>query len=182
MQRASSRLTPVAVRLGAAGVILLGGWLLWRGLPTGAPVPAEEARGIKLQPTFTSTPVGGDPAEGAQAADLAQAAPAEAAPMQIIIVTPTPNASRQVTVGGAIIDRPLAVAGAEQPPVLNDMQPAVAGMETGWGQGWETELLRCNWCSWRLTRLPWSCRRWWRNSSASRWPRSRSFHCPDWSR
>lgn len=128
------RLAPVAVRLGAAGFIVVGGWLAWRGLPANAPIPAEEARGITLQPTFTSTPVGGL-ADGAVA--LAQEAPAaaEAAPMQIIIVTPTPNAGRQVTVGGAIIDRPLAVAGAEQLPVQSDMQPAVAGLGVGLENG-----------------------------------------------
>ncbi len=137
------------MRLGAAGVILVGGWLAWRGLPAGAPAPAEEARGIKLQPTFTSTPSGGsaaDAADGAQAVTsvqgaLAQApAAGEAAPMQIIIVTPTPNAGRQVTVGGAIIDRPLAVAGAEQPPVQNDMQPAVAGLGGDLGAGMRAGL------------------------------------------
>ena len=61
------------------------------------------------------------------------------APIQIVIVTPTPNPARQVTVGGAIIDRPLAVAGSEQGSdlagaqslLLTDLQPAVAGLGGG---------------------------------------------------
>lgn len=129
------RLVPVAAFLGAAGVIVFAGWFAWRGLSDAQVAPTEQVYTLNLRPTFTPTPGEGATGEGAAGvtAGLAdgESAPVELAPMQIVIVTPTPNPNRQVMVGGAIIDRPLAVAGGEQQMVMGDMQPAVAGLGAG---------------------------------------------------
>jgi murein DD-endopeptidase MepM/ murein hydrolase activator NlpD len=110
-------------------VVAAGGWLLWPNLPFNAPAGAEETAALRLRPTFTATPQ----EEGIAALPLDTST---VPPIQIVIVTPTPNPARAVTVGGAIIDRPLAVAGSEQANlaggdqalVLTDLQPAVAGL------------------------------------------------------
>jgi murein DD-endopeptidase MepM/ murein hydrolase activator NlpD len=125
--------SPARVRVGLAGfavIILGGGWFVWSSLPFNASAAGGQERA--LRPTFTPTPK----IEGIAAI------PADtptAAPIQIVVVTPTPNPDRLVTVGGAIIDRPLAVAGSEhgsdlagsQPLLLTDLQPAVAGLGGG---------------------------------------------------
>ncbi len=120
---ALKRMRPAALRVGLAGVVVATGWFLWLRLPMNAPT-AEYELALRLRPTFTATPD-----NGASALAAVPMGMPTAAPMQIIIVTPTPNPARMVTVGGAVIDRPLAVAGSEQPLLLSDLQPAVAGMD-----------------------------------------------------
>jgi murein DD-endopeptidase MepM/ murein hydrolase activator NlpD len=110
----------------ATAVLVSAGWLLWsRGmadaktLPQGAELASRAAAAepgtiLGLRPTFTPTPLaatrlGGEsaPAVVVDSSELAQ----------IVIVTPTPDPRRSLTVAGAIIDRPLAVAGAERTSV-----------------------------------------------------------------
>jgi murein DD-endopeptidase MepM/ murein hydrolase activator NlpD len=116
--------------------VVATGWFLWPRLPMNAPA-AEDELALRLRPTFTATPNNGTSNNSADAAALAGGSigMSAAAPMQIVIVTPTPNPSRLVTVGGAVIDRPLAVAGSEQPLLLSDLQPAVAGLDGSAAQG-----------------------------------------------
>lgn len=129
---------------GAAGLLAAGGWFAWQTF-SATPAPAQESISLKLRPTFTPTPkddLASAPADSSLGADAVALAPVvEAAPMQIVIVTPTPNPNRLVTVGGTIIDRPLAVAGAEQLPAESDMQPAVAGLGGGVRAGAAAPLL-----------------------------------------
>jgi murein DD-endopeptidase MepM/ murein hydrolase activator NlpD len=126
---------PARMRVGLAGfvvVILAGGWFVWPSLPFNASAAGGQERALRLRPTFTPTPK----MEGIAAIT---ADTPTAAPIQIVVVTPTPNPDRLVTVGGAIIDRPLAVAGSEhgsdlaggQALLLTDLQPAVAGLGGG---------------------------------------------------
>ena len=129
-QKNSRRLAPVAVSFGAAGVLVFAGWFAWRTVPVTSAAPTAQASSLNLRPTFTPTPGDGATA-GDAAVALAEGASVEAVPMLIVIVTPTPNPNRQITVGGAIIDRPLAVAGGERALVLTDMQLAVAGLDAG---------------------------------------------------
>lgn len=102
----------------AVAVLASSGWLLWtRGGAADNPphaaaaveraAPADEAGMILgLRPTFTPTPQPGATPMPiiADTSELAQ----------IVIVTPTPDPRRAVTVAGAIIDRPLAVAEMER--------------------------------------------------------------------
>ena len=130
-------LSPVLLRTGLAGfviVIVAGGWFAWPHLPFNTAAADDQAQALRLRPTFTPTPA----KEGVAA--ISSDTPT-VAPIQIVIVTPTPHADRLVTVGGAIIDRPLAVAGSEHGSdtsqgaslLLTDLQPAVAvgGSQSG---------------------------------------------------
>jgi murein DD-endopeptidase MepM/ murein hydrolase activator NlpD len=102
----------------AAAVLVSGGWLLWSqtmadASDASAPVVVaanaaapEPGTILGLRPTFTPTPrIDATPTPVViDASELAQ----------IVIVTPTPDPRRALTVAGAIIDRPLAVAGLER--------------------------------------------------------------------
>lgn len=112
---------PIVAGVGAVGaIVLVTGWWFWP--QADAASLAKPAQVTQLRPTFTSTPVRDDVLAAAPASGI------QPAPIQIIIVTPTPNPNRLVKVGGAIIDRPLAIAGAEQAGAMGDLQPAVAGL------------------------------------------------------
>lgn len=102
----------------AAAVLVSGGWLLWSQTMTDvgeAPAPVviaanaaapEPGTILGLRPTFTPTPRA-DATPTPVVIDTRELA-------QIVIVTPTPDPRRALTVAGAIIDRPLAVAGLER--------------------------------------------------------------------
>jgi len=122
------RLAPVVLGIGLAGVIFVAGWQLWpqanaNDLVGGANQARADGKRSLLRPTFTSTP---KPAGASQQRTVSDET--QVVPMQIVIVTPTPNPNRLVNVGGAIIDRPLAVAGAELALAQGDFQPSVAGL------------------------------------------------------
>jgi len=87
-------------------------------------VPTEGASNLLgLVPTFT--PTVSLPQEAATAPAGAEAL---AVPLQVVIVTPTPKASRGIAVAGTIVDRPVAMAGGEQNAFLDALQPAMAGL------------------------------------------------------
>lgn len=102
----------------AVAVLASGGWLLWSqtmadASDTPAPVviaanaaAPEPGTILGLRPTFTPTPRA-DATSTPVVIDTSELA-------QIVIVTPTPDPRRALTVAGAIIDRPLAVAGLER--------------------------------------------------------------------
>lgn len=102
----------------AAAVLISGGWLLWSQTmadASDAPTPEviaanaaapEPGTILGLRPTFTPTPRA-DATPTPVVIDTSELA-------QIVIVTPTPDPRRALTVAGAIIDRPLAVAGLER--------------------------------------------------------------------
>ena len=102
----------------AAAVLASGGWLLWsqtQADASDAPAPVivaanaaapEPGTILGLRPTFTPTPRA-DATPTPVVIDTSELA-------QIVIVTPTPDPRRALTVAGAIIDRPLAVAGLER--------------------------------------------------------------------
>ena len=117
----SRRSLPVKnlIRTGVAvAVLLAGGWLLWSRTQADAGDAAPGAVGVAkaaapepgtilgLRPTFTPTPRP-DATPTPVIIDTSELA-------QIVIVTPTPDPRRALTVAGAIIDRPLAVAGLER--------------------------------------------------------------------
>ena len=102
-----------AVRVAVAVGVLAAGWWLWlsstaeNGTGVEPAVAADllvaEDPGtvLGLRPTFTPTPASpAGPLAGIDTSELAQ----------IVIVTPTPDPRRAVTVAGAAIDRPLAAA------------------------------------------------------------------------
>lgn len=104
-----------AVRGVVAVCVLAAGWVLWLSstVEDGAGVEpaiaaelstaADPATVLGLRPTFTPAPAA-TPLPAIDTSELAQ----------IVIVTPTPDPRRAVTVAGAAIDRPLAVDGAER--------------------------------------------------------------------
>lgn len=115
-------------------VVLVGGWGIWSRISndTALSRPAEAAatpsgardngQGLAaLRPTFTPTPiVAGTPtAGGAQTAITA-----DTELLQIVIVTPTPDVRRLLTVAGAVVDRPLAVSGSERTNAGTGLLPA----------------------------------------------------------
>lgn len=121
----------------AAAVLISGGWLLWSQTladASDAPAPVMVAANVAapepgtilgLRPTFTPTPRA-DATPTPVVIDTSELA-------QIVIVTPTPDPRRALTVAGAIIDRPLAVAGLERANVglagllpINVSSPAAA--------------------------------------------------------
>ena len=127
---------PALVRVGFVGAAVVAGWWLWPKGPdaelllsalaavthTPAAVISSDAstQMAGLRPTFTPTPDAlGTPLLAVGAAK------GLAAPMQIVIVTPTPGSQRTVLVAGAIIDRPLATAGNERTITLAGLVPAV---------------------------------------------------------
>lgn len=107
-----------AVRMIAAViVVVVSAWLVWtRSVANdsrlGGEIVAGEQTSISepgtilgLRPTFTPTPASlATPLPVIDASELTQ----------IVIVTPTPDPRRALTVGGAIIDRPFAIANAER--------------------------------------------------------------------
>ena len=105
-----------AVRAAVAVSVVAAGWLLWLRSTSddgGVVEPAiaaersaaEPGTILGLRPTFTPTPVpSATPVPTIDTSELAQ----------IVIVTPTPDPRRAFTVAGAVVDRPLAVAGAER--------------------------------------------------------------------
>ncbi|HHW86851.1 MAG TPA: peptidoglycan DD-metalloendopeptidase family protein [Chloroflexi bacterium] len=102
----------------AAAVLVSGGWLLWSQTmadASDAPAPVviaanaaapEPGAILGLRPTFTPTPRA-DATPTPVVIDTSELA-------QIVIVTPTPDPRRALTVAGAVIDRPLAVAELER--------------------------------------------------------------------
>ncbi|MFO7631140.1 MAG: hypothetical protein R6W76_01305, partial [Caldilinea sp.] len=103
-----------AIRIGVAlAVVASSGWLVWtRGVADDnrssvevavdnkAPI-SEPGTILGLRPTFTPTPAAAEtPLAIVDTSELAQ----------IVIVTPTPDPRRALTVAGAVIDRPFAVA------------------------------------------------------------------------
>jgi len=121
----------------AAAVLISGGWLLWSQTladASDAPAPVMVAANaaapepgtiLGLRPTFTPTPRA-DATPTPVVIDTSEL-------VQIVIVTPTPDPRRALTVAGAIIDRPLAVAGLERANVglagllpINVSSPAAA--------------------------------------------------------
>lgn len=110
---AGSRRILLAAGAGLGVLLLAGGaWLLWPRQNQLQPTAQAKALTANagngqislnriLQPTFTPTPSGAERAAGG------------AAPIQIVVVTPTPNPNQRVSVGGKLVDRPLAVAGSE---------------------------------------------------------------------
>ncbi len=115
----------------AAAVLVSGGWLLWSRTVADAaeappPVAVAQAAApepgtiLGLRPTFTPTPRA-DATPTPVVIDTSELA-------QIVIVTPTSDPRRALTVAGAIIDRPLAVAGVERANVgLAGLLPIGAG-------------------------------------------------------
>ena len=126
----------LVIPVGVLSAVLLFGWWLWpkvspEGLllstaqavatPQLAFVPTEPAgRLLLLQPTFTPT---ADPGDGAQ---QLIAAVARAAPLQVVVVTATPNSNRRILVAGEPIARPLARAAGEQMAPDDGILPAVS--------------------------------------------------------
>ncbi|MCB0050199.1 MAG: peptidoglycan DD-metalloendopeptidase family protein, partial [Caldilinea sp.] len=106
-----------AVRAAVAVSVVAAGWLLWLrstdndggvvepAIAAERSAAAEPGTILGLRPTFTPTPVpSATPVPTIDTSELAQ----------IVIVTPTPDPRRAFTVAGAVVDRPLAVAGAER--------------------------------------------------------------------
>lgn len=103
--------------IAAVIVVVVSAWLVWtRSVANdsrlGGEIVAGEQTSISepgtilgLRPTFTPTPASlATPLPVIDASELTQ----------IVIVTPTPDPRRALTVGGAIIDRPFAIANAER--------------------------------------------------------------------
>ncbi len=131
---AGKRLVYVAISAIALFAVLVV-WLTLRtpagatdALAAGGP-DAQEAITLNLRPTFTPTPTPGVRADEALAGDTA--------PIQIVVVTPTPDPSRHLAVGGIIIDRPLAVAGSE----LFEQVPGLLFASTGGSGAGQTPIL-----------------------------------------
>jgi murein DD-endopeptidase MepM/ murein hydrolase activator NlpD len=103
-----------AIRIGVAlAVVASSGWPVWtRGVADDNRSPlevdvdnkvpiSEPGTILGLRPTFTPTPAAAEtPLSIVDTSELAQ----------IVIVTPTPDPRRALTVAGAVIDRPFAVA------------------------------------------------------------------------
>ncbi|MCL4826625.1 MAG: M23 family metallopeptidase [Caldilinea sp.] len=107
-----------AVRIIAAMIVVaVGAWVVWTRSVANDSRPAREIIAdeqapisepgtiLGLRPTFTPTPA--SPATPLPVIDAGELA-------QIVIVTPTPDPRRALTVGGAIVDRPFAVANTER--------------------------------------------------------------------
>jgi murein DD-endopeptidase MepM/ murein hydrolase activator NlpD len=106
------------IRIAVALAVVMGaGWLLWaRSVADGGQAPAsiagemsapisEPGTILGLRPTFTPTPPAAErPPLLLDTSELAQ----------IVIVTPTPDPRRALTVAGAVIDRPFAAANPER--------------------------------------------------------------------
>lgn len=120
-EKGGARLPVNAIRVGVAlAVVLTSGWLLWtrsaaddgqRAVSLAAETSAavsEPGTFLGLRPTFTPTPAAAEtPLAVVDISELAQ----------IVIVTPTPDPRRALTVAGAVIDRPFAVNDADRPAI-----------------------------------------------------------------
>jgi murein DD-endopeptidase MepM/ murein hydrolase activator NlpD len=117
VEKPGARLPANAIRVGLVlAVVVGGGWLLWirvgaNDVQTPAGLAAEMSAPVSepgtflgLRPTFTPTPAAAE-------TSLAVVDTSELA--QIVIVTPTPDPRRSLTVAGAVIDRPVGVTEAD---------------------------------------------------------------------